>query len=94
MASPFLTFLSGISYKLYLWHQYLANLLRKNSIPAFAGTDPHLDPSWQVRFTLTAIVLSMGVAWVISHFFERPLLKNGVSGMFFRKKVERAPASR
>jgi peptidoglycan/LPS O-acetylase OafA/YrhL len=75
LGNRIVTFLSLISYNLYLWHQPLAlALLQRRPIP-YAGTDPKADHLWGLEFMGLAALVSIAVAWAISRFFEQPILR-------------------
>ena len=75
VANPVLTFLSLISYNLYLWHQEIAAALHLNNTVRFVGSDPHGDPHWQLAYTMVAFALTIAVATAITVALERPLLR-------------------
>jgi peptidoglycan/LPS O-acetylase OafA/YrhL len=74
LANPPLRFLAFISYNLYLYHQIVARELLKWHVPPFQG-DPHLDPQWQIQYTLVAFAAAIAQAALFTYCFERPLLK-------------------
>lgn len=75
LANPVLLFLAVISYNLYLYHQAFARLLLAWRLPPYATADPHLDPVWQVRYTVVALGLTVIQAAAVTYLFERPLLR-------------------
>ncbi|MDR1598370.1 MAG: acyltransferase [Oscillospiraceae bacterium] len=71
--------LSGISYALYIWHQWLAVKLRVDwrfppyqaaENPQFSGEQP-----WQTLYTLTCFVVSLTAAAIVTYCWERPIVK-------------------
>lgn len=83
-----LGFVAGISYNLYLWHQWLSVKLRVWSIPPYATLDPHDDPTWQWQHMLLSFALSFAVAILATYAFERPVGKL-LRGIPRRTKHER-----
>ena len=76
LANRALLFLAAISYNLYLWHQPLARMLLAHRIPPFSGSDQHADPAWELHFSIIATAASIGLAWLITIGFERPILRS------------------
>lgn len=74
LANPPLRFLALISYNLYLYHQLVAREMLAWHLPPYHG-DPHLDPSWQVSYTVLAFAATIVQATIVTYFFERPLLR-------------------
>jgi peptidoglycan/LPS O-acetylase OafA/YrhL len=75
LANAPLRFMAFISYNLYLYHQMVARIMVSAHIPPFAGADPHFDPSWQVRYTVLAFLVTIAQAALVTYFIERPLLR-------------------
>jgi peptidoglycan/LPS O-acetylase OafA/YrhL len=73
LANPLFKFFSFISYNLYLWHQFIGHKLLMAKIPYYEG-DPHYNFSWQVRFLLLAVSGSSIITWLLTRFFEDPIL--------------------
>ncbi|MBV8600369.1 MAG: acyltransferase [Candidatus Eremiobacteraeota bacterium] len=90
LANPVLVFLSVISYNLYLWHQVVLRwiatwpLLRR-------GTLTHGDPLWEWTSTLCGLVVTIGIASLVTYFFERPLLRMKPQELFRRRVEVAAP---
>ena len=74
LANPVLTFLSLVSYNLYLWHTLLMIYMWKHRIPPTAAADPHSDGHWQFSYIVSGWTASIAVATLITYFIERPLL--------------------
>jgi peptidoglycan/LPS O-acetylase OafA/YrhL len=94
-----MAFLSTISYNLYIWHQYLAReMAYKWHLPPAATPDPHLDPAWQLMFTLNAFAVAIAFSAAITYAFERPLLREGPRALlapvrWARARLARRPAT-
>jgi len=88
IANPVLTFFSDISYNMYLWNA---------AIVAFIASRWVADPGWRGGvFALMALAATTLVGWVLTRFFERPLMRHRfrspqaivawVRGLFSRPK--------
>jgi peptidoglycan/LPS O-acetylase OafA/YrhL len=75
LANPIFCFMATISYNFYLWHQIIGRKLVEWKIPAYLSSDPHNDLTWQWQFFLIATIISILVAWLITRYFEQPILK-------------------
>ena len=73
-ANPPLRFLAIISYNLYLYHQMTARQLVNLHIPPYVG-NPHANATWQVQYTIAAVVVTIAQAALVTYLFERPLLQ-------------------
>lgn len=73
IANPICVWVAGISYQIYLWHQYLCLVLKKfNVMPA--KTDPPMnDLQWQFPFEMLCIGVAIAAAAFLTYFFERPV---------------------
>lgn len=67
-------FLAGISFQFYIWHQYLAVLLRRLNIPYSASALPNQDGEilWQWKYTLLAFGIAFVAAVAATYLIERP----------------------
>ncbi len=74
LANRVLVFCGVISYNLYLYHQMLARELLWHHLPPYPP-DYHLDPQWQVTYTIVAFAVTIAQAWLVTVLVERPLLK-------------------
>lgn len=81
LANPALTFLSLISYNLYLYHQLIARALLAAHVPEWVGASEKSDGSWGIAFSIVALVVSLRVAWVLTVAVEIPLLQCGTSAV-------------
>lgn len=73
-----MVFLAGISYNLYIWHQYIAVKLKEFRIPFWEGDTPPNqsgDTVWQWQYMILCIILSLLVATAMTYLVERPLAK-------------------
>ena len=77
LANPVLTFLSLISYNLYLYHQLIGRALLAARIPQWVGASEKSDGTWGIAFSLVALVVSLAVAWVVTIAVEEPLVRRG-----------------
>lgn len=85
-----MAFLSGISYNLYIWHQYIAVKFKELRIPYWEGdTEPNQlgDTVWQWKYLLGCLALSFLVAAAMTYLVERPLAKK-ILALYGRHKVQ------
>lgn len=85
-----MVFLAGISYNLYIWHQFIAVKLKEFKIPSWEGdTPPNVlgDKAWQWEYIILCIVLSLIVATGMTYFVERPVAKK-ILALYHRHKVK------
>lgn len=71
-------FLSGISFQLYIWHQFLSGLLKDHHIPYWEGdTAPNLlgDRVWMWKYFLCCWGVSFAAAIIGTYCIERPCSK-------------------
>jgi peptidoglycan/LPS O-acetylase OafA/YrhL len=90
LANRALTFLSLISYNLYLWHQVIARVIKEHGWWTAATPTPTDDPTWRWTMFFVAFIASIIVASLITYCFERPLLQYGVKGCWSRLKAKLA----
>jgi peptidoglycan/LPS O-acetylase OafA/YrhL len=81
LANPLLKFFAVISYNLYLYHQIIAREIVTRHLLPFSGDDPHYDPVWQVRYTITAFAATIAEATLVTYAFERPLQRLEPEGL-------------
>ncbi len=77
LANPALTFLSLISYNLYLYHQPIARALLAARIPRWVGASEKTDAVWGIAFSAVAVAASLTIAWVVTNVVEEPLVRRG-----------------
>jgi len=77
LSNRVMRFLSGISFQFYVWHQYLAVLLRRLNIPYSASAVPNQDGEvlWQWKYTLLAFAVAFVAAAAVTYLIERPAQK-------------------
>ena len=71
-------FMAGISFNLYMWHQWLAVRLKQWRIPYWEGEElPNMagNIAWQRQYTLLCFALSIIAAALVTYLIERPLAK-------------------
>ena len=95
VANPWLVWLSGISYNLYLWHEAILTQCENTGFPCAGIAQPWaVDAHWDVDFFWTYVGLSVLLAAAITYGFERPLLRLGTRGAFERLVFSRYEAFR
>lgn len=88
-ANKLMTFVSGISYNLYIWHQYIAVKLKEHRIPYWEGETPPNqigDRSWMWKYQLLIIAVSLLVAIIMTYGFEKPVGKRILHCVSAQKK--------
>lgn len=76
LGNPIMKFLAGISFNLYIWHQYIAVRLKEFRIPYWEGSTPPNqlgDKPWMWKYLLLCIVLSLLAALLTTYLIEKPL---------------------
>ena len=71
-------FLSGISFQLYIWHQFISLLLKNNHIPYWEGEQPPNmtgDQTWMWQYFLLCWIGAFLAAIVATYLIERPCAK-------------------
>jgi len=77
-ANRAMRFGAGISYHLYIWHQFIAVKCKEYRIPFWEGdTPPNItgDRIWMWKYQLLIIAASLAVAVIMTYGFEKPLAK-------------------
>ena len=77
LSNRLMRFLSGISFQFYVWHQYLAVLLRRLNIPYSTSALPNQDGDtlWQWKYTLLAFGVALIASVAVTYLIERPAQK-------------------
>lgn len=78
MSNVVFKFICGISYNLYIWHQYLAVKLKEYHIPFFEGdTPPNMlgDKAWCWKYQTLCIVVAVAVATLVTYVLEKPIVR-------------------
>ena len=68
-------FLAGISYNVYIWHQWIAVKCKEWHIPAWTGEKPPNmtgDAVWQWRYTAIILAATLAAAILATYVLERP----------------------
>ena len=69
-------FLAGISYNVYIWHQWIAVKLKEWHIPQWSGEKPPNmtgDLGWQWRYTAVILFATFTAAILATYVLERPV---------------------
>ncbi len=78
LGNRFMHFLAGISFNLYIWHQYIAVKLKEFRIPYWEGATPPnqlVDKPWMWKYMLLCIVLSLVMAILTTYLIEKPIAR-------------------
>ena len=78
LGNKVMKFLAGISYNLYIWHQYISVKLKEFRIPYWEGTVPPNqtnDTVWMWKYLLICIAVSLLVAVFMTYMVEKPAAK-------------------
>lgn len=68
-------FLAGISYNVYIWHQWIAVKCKEWRIPYWSGEQPPNmtgDTVWQWRYTAVILIATFAAAILATYVLERP----------------------
>lgn len=88
LSNRVMVFLSGISFNLYIWHQYIAVKLKEFRIPYWEGDIPPNqtgDKVWMWKYFILCWVLSIGMAVLVTYLLERPIAKIWMKVKPFKK---------
>jgi peptidoglycan/LPS O-acetylase OafA/YrhL len=78
VGNPFLVWLAGISYSVYLWHETIVDQCQVTYFPCAAA--PHWGGRFASdRFFLGYVAVSLLVGWALTRSFETPLLRFGLA---------------
>jgi len=78
LGNRFIKFLAGISFNLYIWHQYIAVKLKEFRIPYWEGDTPPNqlgDKPWMWKYMLLCIAVSLAVAILTTYLIEKPIAR-------------------
>ena len=89
-SNRFMRFLSGISYNLYIWHQWLCVELKQQwRIPAWTGDTPPNqlgDKAWMNKYALIITVVAFAAAILATYLIEKPCSNLIMGKPAFRKR--------
>lgn len=71
-------FLAGISFNMYIWHQFIACRLKEFKIPFWSGDTPPNqtgDKVWMWKYQIIIIVVSLAAAIFMTYCVEKPCAK-------------------
>lgn len=75
--NPFTRYISSISYQLYMWHMLVALRFKEWHIPEYTIPEgqsyPMYDESWRLPYFMISLVVSLAIATLITHCFEKPI---------------------
>lgn len=74
-SNALMRFLAGISYNVYIWHQWIAVKLKEWRIPYWFGdTPPNMtgDTAWQWKYTALILITTIAAAVLATYCLERP----------------------
>lgn len=74
-ANRLITFLAGISYNFYIWHQYIAVWMKNRRIPFWEGdTPPNItgDRVWMWKYQIGIVLVSLLAAVILTYALEKP----------------------
>jgi peptidoglycan/LPS O-acetylase OafA/YrhL len=93
-SNPLMRFLSGISYNLYIWHQWLAvDIKYAWRIPHWEGDVPpnqYWDKAWMTRYAIIITVAAFAVAIFATYCIEKPFAKLILGKPVFGKRKNKA----
>ena len=77
-SNALMRFFAGISYNLYIWHQWIAVRFKQWRIPYWSGdTPPNMtgDAAWQWKYTALIVAASLAAAILTTYLVEHPASK-------------------
>ena len=92
LGNRLMKFIAGISFNLYIWHQYIAVKLKEFRIPYWAGDVPPNqsgDKVWQWKYMILCIVISFAVAIAATYLIEKPMAKI-ITNLYYKHKKNKA----
>ncbi len=78
LGNQLMRFLAGISFNLYIWHQYISVKLKEFRIPYWEGNTPPNqlgDKLWMWKYMLLCIVVSLVMAILTTYLIEKPIAR-------------------
>ena len=78
LGNKVMKYLAGISFNLYIWHQYIAVKLKELRIPYWRGdVPPNMlnDRLWMWKYQTLCIIVAFAVAIVMTYLVEKPAAK-------------------
>jgi peptidoglycan/LPS O-acetylase OafA/YrhL len=82
VANPVLIWFSVISYNLYLWHVPIKSQCEQTGFPCSSVPAPwSVDSNWSFHYFWAYVLLSIGVATLVTFGVERPLQRLGGRGV-------------
>lgn len=93
-SNKFIRFLSGISYNLYIWHQWLSVEFKSQwRIPAWTGDIPPnqlYDTKWMSKYALIITVAAFAAAIIATYLIEKPCSNLIMGKPAFKKRGTKA----
>ena len=89
-ANSIMRFFAGISYNLYICHQYISVKLKEFRIPYWEGDTPPNqlgDRVWMWKYLILCILVSAVIAIVMTYLVEKPMAKLILK--WYQKKVKK-----
>ncbi len=93
LGNRLMRFLSGISFNLYICHQYIAVKLKNFRIPYWEGDTPPNqlgDKPWQWKYMLLCIAVSFVVSVAMTYLVEKPCSKL-ILQAYEKRKIAKYP---
>lgn len=78
LGNKIMRFLSGISFQIYIWHQFIAVQLKKHHIPTWTGEqEPNIvgDKQWMWKYFILCWGAAILVAVFVTYCIEKPCAK-------------------
>lgn len=75
LANRIMKFIAGISFNLYIWHQYIAVLLKEARIPFWQGdVPPNMlnDKVWMWKYQTICFASAFAAAAAMTYLVEKP----------------------